>query len=1121
MDVSHLLLTSVLFLLPFIAQVSAQQPGCSVSNNKPSVEENNPPGYNVTTIDLEAGFTATIDPSSSDASYFTIEGSQLQLVKSVDYETDPVLIANVVCRDTSGQTNTLDIIVSITNLNDNTPVFKQTSLTITVPEDTKVNATIIPREDLSASDADLDMIFYELNSTVQDTTNYFAIKGINNPEIYLQKQLDYDKLNSTTLFLYARDSPVSRKEIIHTATATINIIIEQADNKPPWFLPCSFIDGDKSICISSPYSGRVNISEMSKEPLTLDPGPIYAKDPDYTINEKIVYSIVGGNVDNTFSVDADTGNLTMNKAATSPDSYLLQVMAAQVNNKQKYSIVSVEIKVINKSDNAPYFEPSSYTGIASVGAAPKSLVFQAKDPSSPLMIKAEDDDFPDKFNPNIEYYIKNSTNFVATRDGLILTNVNLLSPETVIMEAVAKDTVSLQEASTIIVVKIVFTATGCSASENNTSVEENNLPGYNVTTINLEAGFTASIDPSSLDASYFTIEGSQLQLVKSVDYETDPVLIADVVCRDTYGQTDTFQIIVNIINLNDNTPVFKQTSLTITLPEDTKVNATIIPREDLSASDADLDMIYYELNSTVQDTTNYFAIKGINNPEIYLQKQLDYDKLNSTTLFLHARDRPVSSNEITHTATATINIIIEQADTKPPWFLPCSFIDGDTSICISSPYSGRVNISEMSKEPLTLDPGPIYAKDPDYTINEKIVYSIVGGNVDNTFSVDANTGNLTMNKAATSPDSYLLQVMAAQVNNKQKYSIVSVEIKVINKSNYAPYFEPSTYTGIVSVGAAPKSLVFQAEDPSSPLMIKAEDGDFPDKFNPNIEYYIKNSTNFVATRDGLILTNVNLLSPETVIMEAVAKDTVSLQEASTIIVVEIVFTATDKITSDKLYTAQDMGILGGILAALLLITLIFLGLMIYKHYGTTVKFLINKKFSKDFPESYENQAYNQDEHPDLSAKEQKSSENGGITELQQPSFFLSSSKEEIDGLPKTSTASTVVFDVEEKEEEENEEEEVKEDTKHEKEVKSILKTDRNEGDHGYKAVWFKTDVDPDAGEKVEVIKDNASDYDDDSDQDLQENEEEEDDKDDHHRGSGAAEVMINMSRTASQDSIIV
>lgn len=76
-----------------------------------------------------------------------------------------------------------------------------------------------------------------------------------------------------------------------------------------------------------------------------------------------------------------------------------------------------------------------------------------------------------------------------------------------------------------------------------------------------------------------------------------------------------------------------------------------------------------------------------------------------------------------------------------------------------------------------------------------------------------------------------VRLQATQVNNKQKYSVVSVEIKVINKSDYAPNFKFSTYTGIVSVGAAPKSLVFQVEDPSSPLMIKAEDYDFPDVRN--------------------------------------------------------------------------------------------------------------------------------------------------------------------------------------------------------------------------------------------------------------------------------------------------
>ncbi|KFW96134.1 Cadherin-related family member 5, partial [Phalacrocorax carbo] len=287
------------------------------------------------------------------------------------------------------------------------------------------------------------------------------------------------------------------------------------------------------------------------------------------------------------------------------------------------------------------------------------------------------------------------------------------------------------------------------------------------------------------------------------------------------------EILVTILNVNDNSPVFKHTNLTKVVPEDTKVNATIVARQDLSARDADLDTIFYELTTIEPDTDSYFAIKGVNNPEIYLQKALDYDKFNWTTLVLYARDRPVRSTNITNTATTTINIFITQADTKPPWFLPCTFINADNSICISSPYTGRVNISEMTTEPLILEPGPIYAIDPDYTLNEKIVYRIVGGDTDNIFSVDADTGNLTMNKAATSPDSYLLQVMATQVNNIQKYSIVSVEIKVISKSDYPPYFESRIYNGTTFVGLAPRSFVFQAGNPSTPLMITAVDDDFP------------------------------------------------------------------------------------------------------------------------------------------------------------------------------------------------------------------------------------------------------------------------------------------------------
>ncbi|XP_074903258.1 cadherin-related family member 5 [Buteo buteo] len=666
---------------------------------------------------------------------------------------------------------------------------------------------------------------------------------------------------------------------------------------------------------------------------------------------------------------------------------------------------------------------------------------------------------------------------------------------------------------------------GCSVNNRQPTIYENNPPGYVVTTIHVEPDFIVMIDPSSPDASFFTIRGSELQLNRSVDYEKDTLLLVYLICQNTAGQRDSLEILVTILNTNDNSPVFKQMNLTKVVPEDTKVNATIVAREDLSASDADLDTISYELTTIVPGTDGYFAIKGVNSPEIYLQKALDYEKFKFTTLVLYARDRPVGSIDTTNTATITINIFIEQADTKSPWFLPCAFINTENNICISSPYTGRINISEMSTEPLILEPGPIYAIDPDYTLNEKIVYSIVGGNTDNVFSVDADTGNLTMNKVVTSPDSYLLQVMATQVNNIQKYSIVSVEIKVINKSVYPPFFESRMYYGTVFVGLAPRSFVFHTGDTSSPLMITAADDDFPNKVNPNIEYYIKNSTDFIATKDGLILTNVMLQSPGTVTIEAVGKDMVSLQEASTVIVVDIILAAAVT-SSDKIHSAQDMAILGGTLAALLLIALVFLGVMIHKQYGKRVKYMIRKKFSREISGGYHNESYMPDEHPDVSTKQDETSENGSVQStthvLEQPALPLPSSKaKETDSLPKASITSTIMFDQEEKEEE------VEEETEHEKEVKSILKTDRHVADDGYKAVWFKTDVDPDAGERVAVIEDNAADGDDDSDQDLQNNEgeEEEDyDKDYHHRGLGvsfasessslpAAEVIANTSRT--------
>ncbi|XP_039373516.1 cadherin-related family member 5-like [Mauremys reevesii] len=443
---------ALLLLLPLTQVLTQSTTECSVGNENPTINENNLPGAVVTTITMEPDVTVTIE-NSSDFRWFAINGTELILTDSLDYETEYALLGTLLCWKGGVEVNSVTVIVQVGNLNDNSPVFKETNITVEVPEDTKVNTSVIPEASVTASDADLDNIQYELTVITPEATDYFNIQGINNPSIYLRKTLDYDKYKFMQLILYARDREPGNPDG-NTATATINIAIRQTDTKPPWFQPCTFINADKKVCISSGYIGRVNISEKTTEPLSLKPGPLSAIDPDYTLNEKIVYSIVGGNKDDVFLLNSDTGNITMNKAANTTDTFILHVMATQANNALRYSFTTVEIKVIAKSNYAPYFENSRYTGTVSAGLATLSLVMDSKAPSIPLKIFAADDDFPTKVNPQIMYNIQNSSDFTVTRDGLVLTNTMLQSAATITVLATAIDEESLQEANTVITVEV-------------------------------------------------------------------------------------------------------------------------------------------------------------------------------------------------------------------------------------------------------------------------------------------------------------------------------------------------------------------------------------------------------------------------------------------------------------------------------------------------------------------------------------------------------------------------------------------------------------------------------------------------------------------------------------------
>ncbi|XP_023967189.2 cadherin-related family member 5 isoform X2 [Chrysemys picta bellii] len=722
--------------------------------------------------------------------------------------------------------------------------------------------------------------------------------------------------------------------------------------------------------------------------------------------------------------------------------------------------------------------------------------------------------------------------------------------------------------------------TECSVGNEKPTINENNLWGAVVTTITMEPGVTVTIKNSS-DSRWFAITGTELILTDSLDYETENALLVTLLCWKGGIEVNSVIVLVQVGNLNDNSPVFKETNITVKVPEDTKVNTIIIPEDTVTASDADLDNVQYELTAITPEAIDYFNIHGINNPSIYLRKTLDYDKYTFMQLILYARDR-TPGNPDGNTATATINIDIQQADTKPPWFQPCTFINADKKVCISSGYIGRVNISEKTTEPLMLKPGPLFAIDPDYTLNEKIVYSIVGGNKDDVFLLNSDTGNITMNKAANTTDVFILHVMATQANNSLRYSFTTVEIKVITKSSHAPYFENSRYTGTVSAGLATLSLVMDSKAPSIPLKIFAADDDFPNKLNPQIMYNIQNSSDFTVTRDGLVLTNTMLQSAVTITMLATATDEESLQEANTVITVEITpstgtttlstptttttsaaagtgtttpkpsgsssalppgvtntastansgptkstssvntttnnagtpgptgkpVTGTKDERANLRYTAQDMAAVGATLAVCLLITLLGLGFIVRKQCRHTIERLVGKKRGEDLVEDLSNQGYQDDKNPLWSTKDNASlrsdtSENGTPVVQQQSNGFLPPEPAVESSI---ATASATIKGGEETKE--------GKDTDSDKEVKSILTKDRKTADDGYKAVWFKDEIDPDTKDDVVVIEDQVEEE---VDSDEDKNEDDEEDEQGSQHGDPVGSFILDRAQLQATD----
>ncbi|XP_014968731.3 cadherin-related family member 5 isoform X4 [Macaca mulatta] len=441
-----LLLTGLLGRPPgTVAQVQY----CSVNKSFFEVEENTNVTEPLVDIHVPEGQEVTLGPLSTPFA-FRIQGNQLFLNVSPDYEENSLLEAQLLCQSGGTPVTQLRVFVSVLDVNDNAPEFPFTTKEIRVEEDTKVNSTVIPETELQAKDKDKDdILFYTLQEATAGASDYFSLVGVNHPALRLDRPLDFYERPNMAFRLLVRDTPEENVEPSHTATATLVLNVVPADLRPPWFLPCTFSDG--YVCIQAQYHGAVPTGHTLPSPLVLRPGPIYAEDGDRGINQAIIYSIFSGNVNGTFVIHRDSGNLTMARSVPRAMTFLLLVKGQQAD-LARYSVTQVTVEAVAAAGSPPRFPQSLYRGTVALGAGAGVVVKDAAAPSQPLRVQARDPEFSD-LNSAITYRITNHSHF-RMEGEVVLTTTTLTQAGAFYAEVEAKNTVTSGTATTVIEIQV-------------------------------------------------------------------------------------------------------------------------------------------------------------------------------------------------------------------------------------------------------------------------------------------------------------------------------------------------------------------------------------------------------------------------------------------------------------------------------------------------------------------------------------------------------------------------------------------------------------------------------------------------------------------------------------------
>ena len=527
------------------------------------IEENSPAGTRVMSLkNKPIKFTIRDEDYSTDIDLpmysfelttplFTVKNGFLTVAdKGVDREKAEKLLFQVIAREIHGNaaSSPLSLNVTLLDVNDNKPEFFEMQSVMVSAGNSKRSLTYAHAKDAdSGSNA---TVTYSLIG-IPKISQKFSIDP-KSGEVFAEGRLNADEKWNVTVRATDGGGLFSETSFLVTVVAGPN-------TKPPVFT--------KNV-----YEAYANESAKINSTVVV----VQADDPE---TDPVKYSIISGNDLRQFTIDAESGSITIIRKLDRETLTKYQLMIRGEDLGGLYATAVVNIKVLDANDNPPEFDETTLPYLFSVDEGKLNAfvgLVQAFD-----MDEGKNADVVYSLPSNVPFSINKETGEIHTKERLIFKKQNEYE---FMVKATDRGAVPLSNEIRIkITVKDVPDIMPVfSKSFIEVKVPEN-LPDTLVAVVKISNPLaietvTYAIKKSS-SKDYFKIDpqSGEIRTKKSLDFEDKPTheIIVGTLENDGKSPGDVVKVKVIVEDRNDVAPVFIITPQPISLTDDQHVDALI------------------------------------------------------------------------------------------------------------------------------------------------------------------------------------------------------------------------------------------------------------------------------------------------------------------------------------------------------------------------------------------------------------------------------------------------------------------------------------------------------------------------------------------------------------------